>query len=382
MKTIRGRIFTSNNTFEYGEVIVDGDIITEVNLFLDKCDSLSDEEKATYIIPGLVDIHMHGAVGVDVCRKHSRDELLKVAEYEKSIGITSFCPATMTLGKENLKEICEAIGACCSEVNYGAIPEIKGIYLEGPFISELKVGAQNPEHIMPPDFSFFEELQEAADGAIKVATVAPEKRGAIEFISKVAGKGTRVSLAHTSATDAETKKAFDAGAKQVTHLYNAMPTMSHREPGVVGAAADHDEVMVELICDGIHVDPVMVRNTFRLFGEDRIILISDSMEATGMPDGEYMLGDQTVIKNGSKATLKDGTIAGSVTNLYQCMLNAIAFGIKPEIAIEAATKNPAKAIGVYDQIGSIEAGKEAHLLLTDSEFNLIDVIMNERDIFL
>ncbi len=235
---------------------------------------------------------------------------------------------------------------------------------------------------MPPDFSFFEELQEAEDGAIKVATVAPEKRGAIEFISKVAGKGTRVSLAHTSATDAETKKAFDAGAKQVTHLYNAMPTMSHREPGVVGAAADHDEVMVELICDGIHVDPVMVRNTFRLFGEDRIILISDSMEATGMPDGEYMLGDQAVIKNGSKATLKDGTIAGSVTNLYQCMLNAIAFGIKPEIAIEAATKNPAKAIGVYDQIGSIEAGKEAHLLLTDSEFNLIDVIMNERDILL
>ncbi len=189
-----------------------------------------------------------------------------------------------------------------------------------------------------------------------------------------------VAIAHTDADAKQTREAFEAGASQVTHLYNAMTPMSHREPGVPGAAADSKDVMVELICDGIHVDPVMVRNTFKLFGADRIILISDSMEATGKPDGEYMLGDMKVIKNGSRAVLKDNAdiIAGSVTNLFQCMVNAIKFGIRPEEAIAAATINPAKAIGIYDKVGSIEAGKKANLILLDRGYSRLATIFNQN----
>lgn len=164
-------------------------------------------------------------------------------------------------------------------------------------------------------------------------------------------------------------KAFEAGADHVTHLYNAMPTSTHREPSVLGAAADNPNVMVELICDGIHIHPSVVRNTFRMFGEDRVILISDSMRATGMNDGNYTLGGQDVIVKGALATLKDGTIAGSVTNLYECMKKAISMGIAKESAIKAATINPARSIGVDDLVGSIEVGKRADIVFADKDLN-------------
>jgi len=366
VKTLKGNIYTTQRCFRYGQIDIDKGLIVKVDYL--EPDALTDDEKAVRIIPGLIDIHMHGAMGHDACNS-DMDDLRAIAQYEKSQGVTSVCLASMTLDKGRLLDVCKKLGEASRE-----IAAIKGIYLEGPFISEAKAGAQNPEHIQEADYTLYKELKDASDGMIKVVTVAPEKAGALELIKKVAAEKCVVSLAHSAANAREARLAFEAGATQVTHLYNAMNPMTHREPGIVGAAADCEKVNVELICDGVHVDPVMIRNSFRLFGADRIILISDSMEATGMPDGEYMLGDQKVTKNGNRATLGDSTIAGSVSNLYQCMLNAINYGISIEDAIATVTANPAKAIGIYDELGSIEVGKRADLLVTDDKMGLLEVI--------
>lgn len=388
MRKIRGKIFTAKNIFEYGEVTVEGKVISEVKLC--NKDDLTKEEQEQRIIPGLVDIHMHGACGRDVCSCDD-EGLRNIAEYERQNGVTSICLATMTLDEKTLIDICKKRSLYIKNINNEMLSndffsDIEGIYLEGPFIAEAKAGAQNPEHIRKPDINLYDELQKASGGLIKVVTIAPEVEGAIEFIKHVAGNTTKdksdyqdveqciVSIAHTSALAYEAREAFVAGANQVTHLYNAMTQMSHREPGVPGEAADHEKVMVELICDGIHIDPVMVRNTYKLFGASRIILVSDSMEATGMPDGNYILGDQKVIKKGNRATLEDGTIAGSVTNLYECMRNVISYGIRVEDAVVTATVNPAKQIGIYDKVGSLEAGKIANILIMDNQFNLREVI--------
>lgn len=388
MRKIRGKIFTSKNIFEYGEVTVEGKVISEVKLC--NKDDLTKEEQEQRIIPGLVDIHMHGACGRDVCSCDD-EGLRNIAEYERQNGVTSICLATMTLDEKTLIDICKKHSLYIKNINNEMLSndffsDIEGIYLEGPFIAEAKAGAQNPEHIRKPDINLYDELQKASGGLIKVVTIAPEVEGAIEFIKHVTGNTTKdksdyqdveqciVSIAHTSALAYEVREAFVAGASQVTHLYNAMTQMSHREPGVPGEAADHEKVMVELICDGIHIDPVMVRNTYKLFGASRIILVSDSMEATGMPDGNYILGDQKVIKKGNRATLEDGTIAGSVTNLYECMRNVISYGIRVEDAVMTATVNPAKQIGIYDKVGSLEAGKIANILIMDNQFNLREVI--------
>jgi len=383
MRTIRGRIFDAEGTFKYGEIAVGGNSISGLSFC--EGEKLSELEKQRIIIPGLIDIHLHGAKGRDACSCDVTG-LEEIASYERSNGITSFCIATMTLDRAELTRICGNISSAVKK-DIG----IKGIYLEGPFISEYKAGAQNSKYILQPDYELYRELQNASEESVRIVTVAPEIEGALEFIDRVCNedsgeeKGCRVSIAHTTATAKETKKAFEAGAKQVTHLYNAMTPMSHREPGVVGAAADSEEVMVELICDGIHVDPIMVRNTFRLFGNKRIILISDSMEATGMPDGDYILGDLPVSKHGRQVTLVEKsknqqTIAGSASNLYQCMVEAIKYGISAEDAIMAATRNPAIAIGINDKVGSIEKGKAADLLILNDRFELVSVISGEEDL--
>ena len=373
MKRVKGQIFNSDGKYIFGELEIEKDKIISVNE-LNKED-LSDEEKSRKVIPGLIDIHMHGAAGKDICRC-SMDELETVVEYEKRHGITSICPATMTLEENDLLGICKKVAECAKRR-----AEIKGIYLEGPFISYGKAGAQNPKHIRKPDIKLIKRLNAEANNLIKVVTVAPECEGAMQMINQIKEDDIcTVSLAHTEADYRQAADAFETGASHVTHLYNGMNPMLHREPGVPGAAADDEKVTVELICDGIHVDPVMIRNTFRLFGRERVILISDSMEATGMEDGDYMLGDCNVKKQGNKATLPDGTIAGSVTNLYQCMLNAMEYGIDEVSAIMAATKNPAKRIGIFDKVGSIEAGKNADIIIVDEKYKLLQVIQSEKDI--
>lgn len=374
MRQIKGMLYTEKFGFKAGLLTIDDDRIASVELCREE--DLTEEQRARYLLPGLIDIHFHGCAGHDFCDV-DMDAIRAIASYELTHGITSICPATMTLPEERLADICSVCASAAeSEILESGIPLgdiLQGIYLEGPFISMEKKGAQNPAFIHKPDIEMLRRLQRAAHGLIKIAAIAPEVEGAIECI-RSGRNNMRFSIAHTCADYEMTKKAISVGAHHITHIYNAMPPLKHREPGVIGAAAESDGVTAELICDGIHIHPSVVRNTFRLFGAGRIVLISDSMMATGMEDGEYALGGQKVWVNGTLATLEDGTIAGSVTNLYDCMKTAIRMGVPKEEAVRAATANPAKVIGIEEEYGSLKAGKKADLLVADNEFNLLEVI--------
>lgn len=248
--------------------------------------------------------------------------------------------------------------------------------MEGPFISEAKKGAQNGAYLHAPDAAMFRRVQEKAGGLFKLCDLAPELPGSMETIDELAGE-VRISIAHTTADYDIACEAFKHGARQVTHLYNAMPPFSHRAPGVIGAAFDNDNVAVELIADGVHVHPSVVRATFRLF-ENRVILISDSMMATGLDDGEYSLGGQAVTVRGNLATLHDGTIAGSATNLMDCVRSAVKMGVPLGQAIRSASTNPARAIGIEHDYGSLEPGKLANVLLLDEELNIHTILLRGR----
>lgn len=364
MTKFKGMVYTRNCVFEPGLITIEGEVIKEI-LHCQK-EELTQEEQEQYLIPGLVDVHFHGAAGCDFC-DGTVEAHQAIEAYENVHGITSICPATMTLPVEELKDIVRTAAEC-------QLQSIAGIHLEGPFISKEKKGAQKEEHIIPSSAEVLQELQQEANGLIKIVSIAPETEGALECIEKMQ-ENFHFSIAHTMADYETTKKAFIAGADHVTHLYNAMPVSTHREPAVLGAAADHERVVVELICDGIHVHPAVVRNTFRIFGEDRVVLISDSMRATGMKDGNYTLGGQDVVVKGAVATLTDGTIAGSVTNLFDCMRMAVSMGIPKETAVKAATINPAKSIGIDDICGSIEVGKKANILFVNADLQLEKVMI-------
>lgn len=365
MKAVSGNIFCPDGIFRLGEITIEQDRITDIKIHGEA------SESANYIIPGLVDIHSHGCVGHDTCDA-TEEELYQMLEFEKKSGTTSYCPTTMTYDEERLTKICQTIASCKH-------PNIKGIYLEGPFISKEKKGAQNEAYIQEPDVAMVRRLIKASNGLTKVIAIAPETNHAIEVIEEIE-KEIRVSVAHTNASYDIAREAFEKGAKQVTHLYNAMPAYNHRNPGVIGAVYDHPCTTAELISDGIHVHEAVIRNTFRQLGSERVILISDSMEATGMENGTYALGGQTVYVKDRLATLSDGTIAGSASTLFDCLKHAIKISVPIEEAIWAATRNPAKAIGIYDEVGSIELGKKADLLLVTKEFNLETVVQTESDL--
>ena len=245
---------------------------------------------------------------------------------------------------------------------------LMGIQMEGPFFSEKKKGAQNGEYLRLPDFEAFRKLYEDSEGLISIVDLAPELDGSVSFVERAKALCT-VSIAHTDSDYEHAKAAIDAGVTHLTHLYNAMPPIHHRKPGVIGAASENDAVSAELICDGIHVHPASVRMAFKLFGADRMVLISDALRCCGMPDGEYELGGQQVFLAENVARLADGTIAGSATNLYDCMRNALRFGIPREDAVRAATWNPARQIHALDRVGSIADGKLADFVVCDENLN-------------
>ncbi len=320
------------------------------------------------VLPGLVDIHSHGAAGEDFSDGNP-EGLKKILQYEKRCGITSYCPTSMTFPKERLRQIFASIKGAQTEE--GA--KVVGINMEGPFLDPAKKGAHVEEWIAAPDAAFVRELNQEVDGLVRLVTLAPNMEGAEEFIKEM-HEEVCISLGHTAADYDCASGAMKLGAHHVTHLYNAMQPFGHRAPGLIGAAMDDPECMVELICDGYHIHPSAIRAAFRLFGPERVILISDSMRATGMENGTYELGGQEVTVKDRKAVLKDGTLAGSATNLYGCMCKAIEFGIPLEQAIMAATANPARSIGIFDRVGSIRIGKQADLLLVSENLELKRVI--------
>jgi len=320
------------------------------------------------VLPGLVDVHSHGAYGHDFCDADA-EGLKVILKYEKEHGITSYCPTSMTLAKDKLMDIF----ATATKVEPDSSrARIIGVNMEGPLIDIAKKGAQAAEYISVPDVSFFRQCNQASGNQIKLVTLAPNVDRAFEFI-EAAKDEVVISIGHTTADYDCAKKAMELGVNHVTHLYNAMPPFGHRDPGVIGAACDSEDCMVELICDGFHIHGSVVRTTFKMFGDERVVLISDSMMATGMENGTYELGGQEVTMKDRLATLSNGTIAGSATNLFDCMKKAMEFGIPESTAIFAATRNPAKSIKVYDHVGSLTPGKYADVLIVDDSYNLVKV---------
>lgn len=365
-------IYTEDKEFVSGEIGVENGKFTDPAAGAAADGEVVDGE-GCYMIPGLVDIHFHGCVGDDFCDA-KEEAIANMAKYEASIGVTSICPATMTLSEEELHDIMKTAGAYRG--TEGA--KLVGINMEGPFISEKKKGAQAAKHIRKCDTELFHTLQKESGNLIKLVDIAPENEGALEFVREVKDEVV-ISIAHTVADYDEASRALEEGASHVTHLYNAMPPLNHREPGVIGAARDDEKCHVELICDGVHIHPSVVRATFAMFGADRVILISDSMRATGLTDGQYTLGGQDVFVKGPRATLADGTIAGSATDLMGCVRVAVQkMGIRLEDAIGCATMNPAKEIGIYNQCGSITSGKDADFVLLDKELRVKAVYVNGK----
>lgn len=361
MRIINGQVFDLEQGFTARDLCTDGPLIAEASGDHDVLDAVG-----CYVIPGLVDVHFHGCVGEDFSDA-TPDGLQKIADYELSQGVAYICPAGMTLPEEQLTAICKNTAAHRSRHSGGA--EVVGAHLEGPFLCRSKKGAQNGDYLHDPDVPMLRRLQEAAEGCVKLVTLAPEQPGAVEFIRAARELGIAVSVGHTAADYDAARAAFEAGANHATHLYNAMPPLHHRNPGVIGAAYDVPGVQAELICDGVHIHGSVVRLTFGLFGRERMILISDSLRATGMPDGEYPFGGQMIEVHGNRATIlgHPETLAGSITSLMGCLRQAVAFGIPLRDAVRACTYNPARSIGIDGRAGTLDVGKEASIVLLDEQ---------------
>ena len=321
------------------------------------------------IVPGFVDVHIHGCAGADTC-DGKRESIDAMAEFLLTKGVTSFCPTTMTVDRAEIEAALLAAKACVDQPGPGA--RVVGVNMEGPFIAAARKGAQKEEAILPPDPELFRHFQELSGGIVRLVDIAPEQPGGLAFIREVKDL-CAVSIAHTTANYDQAKESFDAGITHATHLFNAMSGLHHRDPGVVGAVFDDSRVYAELICDGFHIHPAALRTAFQVLG-DRALVISDSMRANGMPEGEpFDLGGQMVTVREGKATLADGTIAGSVSNLHQEVKNLVSFGIPLEQAVKAASLIPARSIGLEEEIGSIAPGKRADLVVLDENLNIVAV---------
>lgn len=390
------KVYTEEKTFSDGIIYIkdgvfDKIIISETSPV--NVDSLRNLEgdldevidgQGSYAIPGLIDLHFHGCKGYDFC-DGTKEAIAEIAKYEASIGVTAIAPATMTLPVEELERILAVAASYKKEAEESGTQgaDLIGINMEGPFISPAKKGAQDERNIIPCDSDICQRFLDASEGLVKFVGIAPEcSEESVHFIQQMKDK-VHISLAHTNADYDTAMDAFQAGANHAVHLYNAMPSFTHRAPGVIGAVADNKHVNAELICDGVHIHPSVVRATFQMLGADRMILISDSMRATGMPDGRYTLGGLEVDVVGNRATLvSDGALAGSATNLLDCMRTVVKkMGIPLETAVACATMNPAKALGEYENYGSITPGKKGNVVLLDSELNLKMVVKEGTEVF-
>lgn len=347
-----------------GRSFIDADVEFDKKITaVGQLDGAADvDAEGCYVIPGLIDIHTHGNSGEDFS-DGKMDAIQTMSDFYAANGVTSFLATTMTLKEETLMPAMHAVRDW--KRNGGA--KCAGIHLEGPFVSKAKCGAQDPANLHLADVDMFNRLNDASGNQIRLITMAPEEEGSMPFIREIS-KVCTISLGHTVADYDTSMEAFQNGATHVTHLFNAMPTFLHREPGLIGAARDAG-ASVELICDGLHIHPSVIRATYAMFG-DKLNLISDSLRCAGMPDGDYELGGQPIEVKNHKATLKGtNTLAGSSIAMIDALRNVVKFGLPLEDAVYAASTAPADAIRM-NEIGRIEKGACADLLILDKDLNL------------
>ena len=358
------RIFTTDFQFHTGAFEVTDGVFGQI--LPQSVPSDAVDLHGALVIPGLVDVHSHGNSGADFSDGDYAG-LQKMAARYAAWGVTSFAPASMTLPYDVLEKAFATAARLAQEAPQGHA-RLMGIQMEGPYFSYKKRGAQNPDYLKEPDFPGFRRLYESCGGLIRIVDVAPELPGAAEFTRQAKDLCT-VSVAHTDADYDHAKAVFDAGATHLTHLYNAMPGIHHRNPGVIPAAVENPAVRAEIICDGMHIHPASVRLAFSMFGPERMVLVSDSGRCAGLPDGsKFQLGGQDAWLRDGVARLADGTIACSAANLWQCLQNVISWNVPQEDAIRAATYNPACAIGAQDKIGSIDTGKLADFIICSPDY--------------
>ena len=376
-KTITARrLMGADRTVEYPRILIDSDGII---LSIEAGEPVSSGKSAdeTTLTSSFLDIHIHGSVGCDVMQT-TPDSFDEIGRFLASRGVGHYLPTTVTAPIDEtlqaLDRIAAAIDAASSQVSGGSATPI-GIHLEGPFISHAKRGVHPPEDILAPDIALFDRFQEAARGHIRLMTAAPEVPGALELIEHATRTGVRVSLGHTNALASETNAAIAKGATSATHLFNAMRSLNHREPGVIGVVLSDSEMFAELICDGIHVAPELVKIFLSCKGLEKAILVTDGMSATGMGDGTYKLGNFDVEVRDGRATAR-GVLAGSVLTLDQAVANFARFTGTPfaEVA-RAASGNPAKMLGLEERF-AIAPGRQANFNRFAPDGTLIETLIN------
>lgn len=365
-----GKIHTENGILNQAAIRIKEGCITEI-------DSLTSQAHLTFpesfhIVPGFIDLHIHGADGYDVMDA-SPVALEKISAALAREGTTSYLATTMTATLEDINRVVLNVQRYMQSPSLGA--SLLGIHLEGPFISPQKVGAQRLDLAIAPNEAYFLQWQKLSGDKIKLVTLAPELPNSLSFIEFLHKNAVVVSIGHTDATYAETVAAVQAGCSHVTHLFNAMRGMHHREPGVLTAALLSSELSAELILDGVHLHPAMVELALRVKGKEKIILVTDAMRAKCMADGEYTLGGQTVFVTHGQAKLADGTLAGSTLTMPQAIKNMMKFTqCSLENVLPFVSANPAKTLKIFDKKGSIAQGKDADLVVLNDQLEVVMTI--------
>lgn len=370
------KIITPNEILEGYSLSIDNgkivDILNNKEIGDKKFDSIIDGQE-NYLSPGFIDIHNHGSLGYDFI-DGTVEAIDNIGKYHLSNGVTSYLGTIITSSKD---EIINSINNIVEYKNKKDNAEIIGIHLEGPFFNQIKKGAQPEKYIKKPNISMMEDILLAAKDKMKMVSLAPELENGIDLIRFLKKKNITVSIAHSDGDYEETKKSIENGITVATHLYNGMKGFDHREPGVVGAVLTDDRVFCELIYDRYHIHDIAAKIAIKMKGYDKIILISDAMMAAGLEDGEYLLGGQKVIVEDGKTKLESGSIAGSTLNLRQAVFNLVKHLQVPiKEAVKMASLNAAKSINMDREIGSIEIGKKADLLLFDENINIKKVFLN------